>query len=61
MPLHIDVSPCKRSLIRSEARGADHAGGYKLIDSTLVIVLHNGDLEIARELASLADALLLRS
>jgi hypothetical protein len=37
--------------------GADHAGGVKLIDSTLVIVLHNGEQEIERELASPADAL----
>ncbi len=29
----------------------------KLIDSKLVIVLHNGDQEIERELASPADAL----
>jgi hypothetical protein len=29
----------------------------KLIDSTLVIVLHNGEQEIERELASPADAL----
>ena len=29
----------------------------KLIDSTLVIVLHDGEQEIARELASPADAL----
>jgi uncharacterized membrane protein YgcG len=32
-------------------------GGVKLIDSTLVIVLHNGEREIERELASPADAL----
>ena len=32
-------------------------GGVKLIDSTLVIVLHNGEQEIERELASPADAL----
>jgi hypothetical protein len=31
-------------------------GGMKLIDSTLVIVLHNGEQEIERELASPADA-----
>ncbi len=30
-------------------------GGVKLIDSTLVIVLHNGEQEIERELASPAD------
>ncbi len=30
--------------------------GMKLIDSTLVIVLHNGEQEIERELASPADA-----
>jgi len=29
----------------------------KLIDSTLVIVLHNGEQEIERELAAPADAL----
>jgi hypothetical protein len=29
----------------------------KLIDSTLVIVLHNGDQEIERELTAPADAL----
>ena len=39
------------------ARGADHAGGVKLIDSTLVIVLHNGEQEIERELASPGDPL----
>ena len=32
-------------------------GGMKLIDSTLVIVLHNGEQEIERELAPPADAL----
>jgi len=32
-------------------------GGVKLIDSTLVIVLHNGEQEIERELAPPADAL----
>ncbi len=32
-------------------------GGVKLIDNTLVIVLHNGEQEIERELASPADAL----
>jgi hypothetical protein len=32
-------------------------GGVKLIDSTLIIVLHNGEQEIARELAAPADAL----
>ena len=32
-------------------------GRMKLIDSTLVIVLHNGKQEIERELASPADAL----
>ncbi len=32
-------------------------GGVKLIDSTLVIVLHNGEQEIERELASPGDAL----
>jgi hypothetical protein len=32
-------------------------GSVKLIDSTLVIVLHSGEQEIERELASLADAL----
>ena len=32
-------------------------GGFKLIDSTFVIVLHNGEQEIERELASPADAL----
>jgi hypothetical protein len=32
-------------------------GGFKLIDSTLVIVLHNGEREIERELALPADAL----
>ena len=32
-------------------------GGMKLIDSTIVIVLHNGDQEIERELTSPADAL----
>jgi len=31
--------------------------GVKLIDSTLVIVLHHGEQEIERELASPADAL----
>jgi hypothetical protein len=36
---------------------ADHAGGMKLIDGTIVIVLHNGDQEIERELTSPADAL----
>jgi hypothetical protein len=36
--------------------------GMKLIDGTLVIVLHNGEQEIDRELASPADALrILRS
>ena len=30
---------------------------FKLIDSTLVIVLHNGEQEIERELAPPADAL----
>jgi hypothetical protein len=29
---------------------------FKLIDSTLVIMLHNGEQEIERELASPADA-----
>jgi hypothetical protein len=33
------------------------AGGMKLIDSTLVIVLHNRDQEIERKLTSPADAL----
>ena len=33
------------------------SGGMKLIDSTLVIVLHNGDQEIERELTAPADAL----
>ncbi len=32
-------------------------GGVKLIDSTLVIVLHNGEQEIERELTSPGDAL----
>ena len=32
-------------------------GGMKLIDSTLVIVLHNGEQEIDRELTSPAEAL----
>jgi hypothetical protein len=32
-------------------------GRMKLIDSTLVIVLHNGEQEIERELAPPADAL----
>jgi hypothetical protein len=32
-------------------------GGVKLIDSTLVIVLNNGEQEIERELAPPADAL----
>jgi hypothetical protein len=32
-------------------------GGVKPIDSTLVIVLHNGEQEIERELASPTDAL----
>jgi hypothetical protein len=32
-------------------------GGVKLIDSTLVIVLHNGEQEIERKLAPPADAL----
>jgi hypothetical protein len=32
-------------------------GSVKLIDSTLVIVLHNGEQEIERERASPADAL----
>lgn len=32
-------------------------GGVKLIDSTIVIVLHNGDQEIERKLTSPADAL----
>ena len=32
-------------------------GSVKLIDSTLVIVLHNGEQEIDRELAPRADAL----
>jgi hypothetical protein len=32
-------------------------GAVKLIDSTLAIVLHNGEQEIDRELASPADAL----
>ena len=32
-------------------------GGVRLIDSTLVIVLHNGEQEIDRELAPPADAL----
>jgi hypothetical protein len=32
-------------------------GGVKLIDSTLVIVLRNGEQEIEREAASPADAL----
>jgi hypothetical protein len=32
-------------------------GGMKLIDSTIVIVLHNGDQEIERELTSPVDAL----
>jgi len=31
-------------------------GGMKLIDSSLVIVLHNGEQEIERELAPPADA-----
>src|SRR5712671_3116667 len=39
------------------ARGLTMPGGVKLIDSTLVIVLHNGEQEIERELASPADAL----
>ena len=32
-------------------------GGMKLIDSTILIVLHNGDQEMERELTSPADAL----
>ena len=32
-------------------------GSVKLIESTLVIVLHNGERKIDRELASPADAL----
>ena len=32
-------------------------GGMKLIECTIVIVLHNGDQEIERELTSPADAL----
>ena len=36
---------------------ADHAGGMKLIDSTIVIVLHNGEQEIERKLTSPADAM----
>jgi hypothetical protein len=32
-------------------------GGMKLIDGTIVIVLHNGDQEIERELTSPADGL----
>jgi hypothetical protein len=39
------------------ARGLTMPGGVKLIGSTLVIVLHNGEQEIERELASPADAL----
>ena len=32
-------------------------GGVKLIDSTFVVVLHNGEQEIEREPAAPADAL----
>jgi hypothetical protein len=39
------------------ARRLTMPGGMKLIDSTIVIVLHNGDQEIERELTSRADAL----
>ncbi len=38
-------------------RGLTMPGGMRLIDSTIVIVLHNGDQEIERELTSPADAL----
>jgi hypothetical protein len=37
--------------------GLTMSRGMKLIDSTLVIVLHNGDQEIERELTAPADAL----
>jgi len=39
--------------------GAEHVG--ELIDSSLVIVLHNGEQEIERGLASPADALRVKS
>jgi len=44
------------SCIRRVGGGLTMPGGMKLIDSTLVIVLHNGEQEIERELASPADA-----
>jgi hypothetical protein len=37
--------------------GLTMPGSVKLIDSTVVIVLHNGEQEIVRELASQAHAL----
>jgi hypothetical protein len=40
-----------------KARGLTMPGGVKLIDSTLVIALHNGEQEIEWERASPADAL----
>ena len=39
------------------AQGLTMPGSVKLIDGTLVIVLHNGKQEIDRELALPADAL----
>ena len=36
-------------------------GGMKLIDSTIVIVLHNGDQEIERERASPVDGFACRA
>src|SRR5260370_3928182 len=45
------------SLMLCGARRLTMREGMKLIDSTIVIVLHNGDQEIERELTSPADAL----
>src|SRR5258708_37744487 len=73
MCLELPAPPNRRSVARTSSRtryaslscfaslvsgwSADHAGGMKLIDSTLIVVLHNGEQEIERELASPADAL----
>ncbi len=59
-----EIGIARRMLIVSRIRASICSGGVlimpggvKLIDSTLVIVLHNGGQEIERELTSPADAL----
>jgi hypothetical protein len=50
---YIDIDS-EAEFVHPSARGGvlTMPGGMKLIDSTLVIVLHNGEQEIERELAS---------